>query len=99
MSRKTETVKVVICDVCHRLVSNLSLMKNCIICGREYCYYCQGVGNNAFREDICKDCIKRKDVQSILEQYLELRYHPAVRDQRMALKALPKITSKVTNDE
>jgi hypothetical protein len=99
MSRTTDTVEVEICDVCNRRVSNPSLMHKCVICEREYCTFCQGVGTNAFREDICKDCIKRKDVQSIFEQYLELRYRPAVRDQRMALKALPKITSKVTNDE
>jgi hypothetical protein len=92
MSKETQTIEIERCDVCHR--ESTIMTRTCIICGRDYCSFCEGVSGNVFRQDVCKECFKRKDVESVIEQYISLRYRPAREEQKVALKALPKISPK-----
>lgn len=73
-----------ICDLCG--AENKYLQK-CVVCNKEYCLMCAGIGQNPYRQNICTVCIKRDDVIKIIDAGL-LGYRKAKDNQLKKLKGL-----------
>lgn len=66
--KKIVEKEVTICDVCE---CEQRLWGTCVICGKEHCLTCEGIGTNPYRIDLCKICIKREDVEKVLTESLK----------------------------
>lgn len=87
MGRQEVTKVEKFCDRCGRVNNYLTV---CIVCGQEYCLICDGATCNALSQNICRDCIEREDVKTILKNYLEKEYRPLKERQKLELAALPE---------
>lgn len=63
--RRNDVIEV--CDFCQRF----GYLRRCIICKRQFCLICNGVGGNVYNQNICKECIKQEDVEEILNKGLK----------------------------
>lgn len=80
-----KTIEIEICDICQR--ENTHIILTCIVCGRGLCVLCEGIGYNPYNYRICKECIKRDDVQQIMEE-LRPSYERAYHNNRKKLENL-----------
>jgi hypothetical protein len=54
--------EVEVCDFCQRE----TYLQICIVCKKEFCILCKGIGYNPYNQKICKECIKKEDVEKII---------------------------------
>ena len=87
MGRREVTKEEHYCDRCGGINKFLTV---CIVCDREYCLVCGGATCNAMHQNICRDCIERDDVQTILNDYLVKEYRPLKGRQKKELASLPE---------
>ena len=69
--KKTIKKEIHICEECNREITP-ACQSNCKICGKELCYTCQKYLYDVHNVEICPTCRKRKDVQKLIEHYLEI---------------------------
>lgn len=83
-----------VCDFCGRE----SVLKHCLICNKEFCGLCVGYRSNAFDQPICKVCIQRDDVHTVLAKGVE-HFHKWRDGQKGELIVLPKMEKKPPNQK
>jgi len=51
--------EIEICDFCK---GGDKYLQKCVVCGKEYCLICKGIGTNPYHLKLCPNCIKLDEV-------------------------------------
>ena len=77
------------CDICQ---CERKLLKTCLICGKQYCFFCEAlIPGCMISANIGKCCGKRNDVWKIINEYAD-QIIPILDNRDSALKRLPKLS-------
>lgn len=97
MKIKKPAEEVDVCDLCQRETG--SLLTQCIICGKEYCFSCNAYFPGCWvRPNVCKKCGGKNDVISIVGKYAD-KITPIIRERDKILSELPISESEEYIDE